>query len=355
MIRSDTMRIALVAPVAQPIPPPRSGSVETITALLADGLVARGHHVTLFATGNSATAAELHTIFERGYHEDLSIWPWELCELLNLAEAVKQADSFDVIHHQAEYSPIALAYDQISPTPVVQTIHHTPSSQEIALWAKHRKIPFIAISAFQASHLSDLNVVGIVHHALNLSKFQFNATPHDYLLFLGRFTEGKGVLESIDVARRTGNRLVLAAAANDYYRNVVAPLVDENKICYAGEVDHQGKVELLRNAKALIYPIQSPEPFGLVLTEAMACGTPIAALNRGAVHEIVDDGISGGIFTTVDALVTGLSTVLTLDRRRVRSFAEDRFGGDRMVDAHIEVYRRITQSELKRPSSKQTA
>jgi len=349
------MRIALVAPVAQPLPPPRSGSVETVTGLLADGLVARGHHVTLFATKNSATTAQLHTIFERGYHEDLSIWPWELCELFNLAEAVKRSDSFDVIHHQAEYSPIALAYDQISPTPLVQTVHHTPSSQEIALWAKHRQIPFVAISAFQASHLSDLNVVGIVHHALNLSHFQFNAKPQDYLLFLGRFTEGKGVLQAIHIARRTGHRLVLAAAENDYYRNIVAPLVDENQICYAGEVDHQGKVKLLGNAKALIYPIQSPEPFGLVLAEAMACGTPIAALNRGAVSEIVDDGISGMIFTTIDALVAGLPTVLTLDRHRVRNLAEERFGVDRMVDAHIEVYRRIAQSGLEHPNSKQTA
>ena len=353
--RFETMRIALVAPVAQPLPPPRSGSVETITALLADGLVARGHHVTLFATKNSATTAQLHAIFERGYHEDLSIWPWELCELFNLSEAIERASSFDVIHHQAEYSPIALAYHQISPTPVVQTVHHTPSTQEIALWKKHRHMPFIAISAFQASHLSDLNVVGIVHHALNLSQFKFNAKPQDYLLFLGRFTEGKGALQAIDVARRTGHRLVLAAAENDYYRDVVAPLVDGNKICYAGEVDHQGKIKLLGNAKALIYPIQSPEPFGLVLAEAMACGTPIAALNRGAVREIVDDGISGMLFTTIDALVAGLPTVLTLDRHRVRSLAEDRFGVDRMVDAHVDVYRRITQSDMKHPNPKQTA
>ena len=162
-------------------------------------------------------------------------------------------------------------------------------------------------------------------------------------------------MQAIDVARRTDHRLVLAAAENDYYRDIVAPLVDGNQICYAGEVDHQGKIKLLGNAKALIYPIQSPEPFGLVLAEAMACGTPIAALNRGAVREIVDDGISGMLFTTIDALVAGLPTVLTLDRRRVRSLAEDRFGVDRMVDAHVDVYRRITQSDMKHPNPKQTA
>ena len=288
---SPPLRIALVGPVAQPVPPPRSGSIETVTALLANGLVARGHEVTLFATGDSVTDARLHALFPRGYNEDPSLWPWELCELLNLAAAVERADGFDLIHYQAEYAPIALAYDRISPAPVLQTVHHAPTAPEVALWAHYRDAPFVAISGTQARLMTGLNVVATIHHALDLEAFPFCQEGSGYLLFLGRFTEGKGVLAAIEVARRTGRRLVLAAPENAYYRETVAPRVDGQQIVYAGEVGPGEKVALLGGADALLYPIQTAEPFGLVLAEAMACGTPIAALNLGAVPEIVDDGV----------------------------------------------------------------
>ena len=252
----DCVRVALVAPVAQRIPPRRSGSIETVTALLADGLVARGHEVTLFATGSSVTTAALHAVFPRGYNEDPAIWPWELCELFNLAAAVECDGRFDVIHYQAEYSPIALAFDRLSPTPIVQTLHHAPTTPEIALWARYPDAPFVAVSAAQARLLSGLNVVATVHHALNTHAFAFQPDPDDYLLFLGRFTEGKGVLAAIDIARRTDSRLILAAAENEYYRDVVASLVDERQIIYAGEVGHADKVALLGGARALVYPVQ---------------------------------------------------------------------------------------------------
>ena len=355
MSHSDPMRIALVAPVAQRVPPIRAGSIETVTALLADGLVARGHAVTLFATGTSATKATLHAIFAQGYNEDVALWPWELCELFNLAAAVERAECFDVIHYQAEYSPLSLAYDRISPTPVLQTLHHTPSAQEVALWTRYPDAPFVAVSAAQTGQLPGLNVVATIHHALDLATFDFRAEAGDYLLFLGRFTEGKGVLQAIDVAQRTGYRLILAAPENEYYRDVVAPLVDQRLIVYAGEVDHRDKVKLLGGARALVYPIQSPEPFGLVLTEAMACGTPVVALDCGAVREIVDDGVTGGVFESVDALVASLPSVLTLDRARIRARAAERFGVDRMVNAYVDVYRQLAQRDTVHRRSERTA
>ena len=336
--RVKPMRIAVVGPVAQSIPPTRSGSVETVTALLTDGLVARGHDVTLFATGSSTTTARLHATFSLGYHDDTSLWPWELCELLNLAAAVERAAEFDVIHYQAEYAAISLAFTRLSPTPVLLTLHHAPTPPEVALWSRYPEAPFVAISAAQERQLAGLNVVGTIHHGVDTGTFVFHPQPDDYLVFLGRFTEGKGVLQAIDVARRTGLRLVLAAAANDYYQNVVAPMVDGQNVVYAGEVDLAAKVTLLGGARALLYPVQSSEPFGLVILEAMACGTPVAALRRGAVGEIVDDGITGGIFDSLDALVDGLPPVLSLDRSRVRSRAVERFGPDRMVEAYVEAY-----------------
>jgi glycosyltransferase involved in cell wall biosynthesis len=327
-----------VGPVATAIPPPRSSSVELVTSILTEGLVARGHDVTLFATGTSRTSGRLHATFARGYADDTSLWPWEMAELFNLAAAIERADDFDVIHYQAMYSPIALAFSRLSRTVVVQTLHHSPSDVEVALWSRYPDAPFIAISREQARRLTGLTVAGVVYHAIDTDSFAFRANPDDYLVFLGRFTEGKGVLEAIDVARRAGMRLILAAAENDYYREVVAPHVDGERIIYAGEVDHPGKVALLGGARALVYPVQAGEPFGLVLTEAMACGTPVAALDRGAVGEVVDTGVTGGVFADVEQMVAGLPRVLALDRARVRRTAVDRFGVARMVDGYLDVY-----------------
>jgi glycosyltransferase involved in cell wall biosynthesis len=348
----EPMRIAVVGPVAQAIPPPRSGSVETVTALLTDGLVARGHEVTLFATGSSTTTARLHASFPLGYHEDTSLWPWELCELFNLAAAVERAAEFDVIHYQAEYAPMSLAFTRLSPTPVLLTLHHAPTTPELALWSRYPGAPFVAISAAQKQLLAGFNVVGTIHHAVDTDTFVLHPEPEDYLVFLGRFTEGKGVLQAIDIARRAGMRLVLAAAENDYFANVIAPMVDGLRVVYAGEVDLAEKVTLLGGARALLYPVQASEPFGLVMAEAMACGTPVAALRYGAVDELVDDDVTGGIFDSLDALVDGLPRVLALDRSVVRGRAVERFGPDRMVAAHVQVYSRLV---MERQRAERTA
>jgi glycosyltransferase involved in cell wall biosynthesis len=335
------VRVALVAPVAQSVPPPRSGSIESATALLADGLVARGHEVTLFATAGSRTRAVLHATFARGYNEDTSLWPWELCELLNLAAAVERAAAFDLIHHQVRYFPMALAFTRVSRIPIVQTLHHAPTVPEIALWSRYPEAPYVAVSEAQARLLAGVRVVATIRHAVDTAAFPYRAVPDDYLLFLGRFTAGKGVLQAIDVARRTGLRLILAAAENDYYRDAVAPLVDGRQIVYAGEVGHEAKAALLGGAAALLYPLQTAEPFGLVSIEAAACGTPVAALDRGAVREIVEDGITGGVFDSLDGLVSGLPRVMALDRSVIRARAVTRFGVDRMVDAYVRAYSQV--------------
>jgi glycosyltransferase involved in cell wall biosynthesis len=344
------LKIAQVAPVATTVPPPRSGSIETLTAILADGLVDRGHDVTLFATEGSRTKARLHAIIPRGYNEDAELWPWEQAELFNIAAAVERADDFDVIHCQAEYYPMSLAFVRLTPTPVLQTLHHLPAPVEVARWGRYAEAPFTAVSAAQARVLSPLNIVGTVHHAIDVNSFAFQPDPDDYLLFLGRFMPGKGVLQAIEIARRAGMRLVLAAARNEYFDGAIAPLVDGRQVVYAGELEPAAKVALLGGARALLYPIQAPEAFGLVLAEAQACGTPVAALNVGAVPEVVADGVGGCVFDSLDALVAGLSRVLALDRARVRANAEDRFGIARMVDGYIHVYERLVAARRFRAS-----
>jgi glycosyltransferase involved in cell wall biosynthesis len=269
------------------------------------------------------------------------MWPWELYEMLNLAAAVERARDFDLIHYEAASYPMSLAFTRLSPTPIVQTLHHAPTPAEVGLWARYPEAPFVAISQEQARLLSGLNVVGTVLHGIDTDNFTFRETPEDYLLFLGRFTAGKGVLQAIEIARRVGMRLMLVAADDQYYRDQIAPHVDGTRIIYHGEADYATKVKLYGGARALLYPIQAPEPFGLVLAEAMACGTPVAALDRGAVREIVDDDVTGFVFRDLEQLVDELPRVFGLDRRRVRARAVARFGVQRMVDEYLAVYRRI--------------
>ena len=338
------MRIAHIAPVATTIPPPKSGSVETMTSLLTEGLVARGHDVTLFATGDSTTKATLHAIYPHGYWHDEHMWPWELYEMLNLAAAVERAADFDIIHYEAAYYPMSLAFAKLSPTPIVQTLHHSPSAAEIKLWSRYPDAPFVAISEEQARLLAGLNVVGTVLHGIDTDNFVFRDQPEDYLLFLGRFTEGKGVLQAIEIARRVGMRLVLAAAEDQYYRDAIAPHVDGIRIVYHGEADFAAKVKLYGGARALLYPIQAREPFGLVLAEAMACGTPVAALDRGAVREVVDQGVTGMVFDDLEQMVNDLPRVFSLDRRRVHERAVARFGAARMVEEYVAVYSRLVEA-----------
>ena len=342
------MRIAHIAPVATTIPPPKSGSVETMTSLLTEGLVARGLDVTLFATGDSKTKATLHAIYPHGYWHDEHMWPWELYEMLNLAAAVERAADFDIIHYEAAYYPMSLAFGRLSPTPIVQTLHHSPSAAEIHLWSRYPEAPFVAISEEQARLLSGLTVVGTVLHGIDTDNFVFRDKPEDYLLFLGRFTDGKGVLQAIEIAKRAGLRLILAAAEDEYYRERVAPHVDGRHVVYYGEADFPAKVKLYGGARALLYPIQAREPFGLVLAEAMACGTPVAALDRGAVREVVDHGVTGMVFDDLEQMVNELPRVFGLDRRRVRERAVARFGAARMVDEYLSVYSRLVEAHCAR-------
>ena len=342
------MKVAHVAPVATTIPPPKSGSVETMTSLLTEGLVARGVDVTLFATGDSRTKATLHATYPHGYWHDEHMWPWEMYEMLNLAAAVERAAEFDIIHYEAAYYPMSHAFTRLSSTPIVQTLHHSPSAAEVELWTRYPEAPFVAISQEQQRLLRGLNVVGTVLHGIDTDNFRFQETADDYLLFLGRFTDGKGPLQAIEIAKRVGMKLILAAAEDDYYRERIAPHVDGRRVIYFGEADFQAKVKLYGGARALLYPIQAREPFGLVLAEAMACGTPVAALDRGAVREVVDEGVTGLIFGDLEEMTRGLPRVFDLDRRRVHERAVARFGTRRMVDEYIGVYTRIVEAQRAR-------
>jgi glycosyltransferase involved in cell wall biosynthesis len=341
------MRIAQVAPVATKIPPPKSRSVELITSLLTEGLVERGHEVTLFATGDSNTKANLRAVFPHGYCLDEKMYPWEFYEMVNLSAACEQAADFDIIHYQAAYYPMSLAFTRLVDTPFIQTVHHYPYPSETNLWKHYPKANFVAVSQCQAKALEGLNCLGVVYHGVETKAFTFNPKPDDYLLFLGRFTPGKGVLEAIEMAKRLGIKLLVAAPESDYFHQAVKQQVDGKLIEYVGEVDQAEKNKLLGGALALLYPVQEAEPFGLVMIEAMACGTPVLARNKGAVTEIVENGVNGYKVETLDEMFEIFPKVLQLDRAKVRASAVERFDVEQMVDGYIKIYEQILQSEKK--------
>jgi glycosyltransferase involved in cell wall biosynthesis len=269
------------------------------------------------------------------------MWPWEHYELTNLAAACERADEFDIIHYQAAFYPMSLSFSRLVKVPMVHTLHHQPFPEQVELWSRYPEANFVAISNYQRAALVGLNCAATIYHGMDMSQFAFSDRPKDYIAFLGRFTAGKGVLQAIEIAKRAGERLLMAAPEDEYYHQFVKQHVDGDQIVYVGELDQAGKVELLCGAKASLYPNQIGEPFGLVLTEAMACGTPVAALSVGAVPEIVINGVSGYAASTLDELVEHLPEVYALPRAAVRQYAEERFSAQAMTDGYEALYQRL--------------
>jgi glycosyltransferase involved in cell wall biosynthesis len=339
------MRIAQIAPVATTIPPPKSGSVELMTSLLTEGLVERGHEVTLFATADSVSRARIHAQFPHGYWHDDEMYPWEFYEMVNLSAACERAAEFDIIHYQAAYYPMSLAFVRLIKTPFLQTVHLQPDESQKRLWRHYPEARFVAISHAQAAAMRDLNVVGTIYHGIETDKFTFRAEPEEYLVFFGRFTPEKGVLEAIEVARRLRMKLLMAAPEDLYYHEAIRRHVDGKTVEYVGEVDHEGRNKLLGGALAMLYPVQAGEPFGLVLAESMACGTPVLALDKGAVTEIVINGLNGFRVNTLDEMVEIFPEILKLSRAAVRADAVARFDTRRMVDDYLKIYEQIVNGE----------
>jgi glycosyltransferase involved in cell wall biosynthesis len=333
------LRIAQIAPVAGPIRPGEGDSIEQLVGLLCEGLARRGHDVTLYATGDSVTSARLRSLRPRGYDEDEDLWDWRFAETMHAASAFAHACEHDVIHaHDLNF---ALPFAGLVDTPVIET-QHVDSSPEVR--AAQRGCPtvhLVAASEHQRALLGDGVDVTVIHHGIDVAEFPFSAVPGDYLLFLGRMLLDKGPLEAIRVADAAGMPIVLAGPLVEGHELDLEAVLDGERVRHVGPVDHATRGALLAGAGALLFPITYPEPFGLVMVEAMACGTPVLATAVGAVPEIVEHGVTGFTAPHWHELAGHVGAALALDRREIRARAERRFDARRMVEDYEELYYRV--------------
>jgi glycosyltransferase involved in cell wall biosynthesis len=340
------LRIALVPPLWAPIAPGTAGGVEYIVYLLAEELVGRGHEVTVFTSADSPTTAALESVFETSMLEAMErgrAWEYEYYETCNLAEALGRGRSFDVIHlHVGAY---AIPLGALSSAPVLHTLHNPVTPDAIWLLHRYPDVPVTAVSRQQIAGIPEERRQGIrvVHNGCDFASFEFGAGPGGYLAFLGRMGPGKSPYDAIRIADEAGLPIVLAGQALDdeertYFAEKIEPQIDGRRVVYLGPVDHRRKVALLKGAAALLFPIQADEAFGMVMIEAMACGTPVIACRRSAVAELVDYGITGFYADRPQDLASLVPAALSLDRRVVRAQAERRFSHRRMADEYLEAY-----------------
>ncbi len=348
------MRIAQVAPPFEAVPPSRYGGTERVISTLTEELVRRGHEVTLFASGDSRTSARLVPTVDRAlWRRDrppLDVTPY--CTL-TLGKVLQRIDDFDVVHSHLDVRGFPLA--RAAGVPVVTTLHGRLDLPDLGPIFEHFvDVPLVSISNAQRLPAPQANWVGTVHHGLDLDEFTPRFQRGEYFVFLGRISPEKGLDSAIRVARRVGIPLKVAARpplANrqdpaarvdwEYYEQVIQPLLADSCVELIGEVGGRDKEELLRNAAALLFPIDWPEPFGLVMIEALACGTPVLALRRGSVPEVLRDGVTGFACSSEDELVRAVERLDEIDRSRCRQEAEQRFSASAMADAYERVYERL--------------
>ena len=334
------LRIAVLAPLAWRTPPRHYGPWEQFASLLTEGLVARGHDVSLFATADSVTSAKLVGTSPRGWSEDDSIDP-KVAECVHIASLFERADEFDIIHNGFDFLP--LTYSDLVDTPVVTTIHGFSSPAIVEVYARYDDTTaYVAISDADRHPL--LHYAATVHHGIDTTSFGLGEAPGDHLLYFGRIHPDKGTADAIEVAHRTGRRLDIAGIIQDdaYFRAEVEPHLDGEHVRFLGPVDAASRARVLGGAHALLHLIDFDEPFGYSVVEAMACGTPVIAYSRGSMPEIVEDGITGFLVTDVADAIAAVSTAARLDRSVIRATAVARFDVAAMVDRYVAVYRAIT-------------
>ena len=336
------MKIAVLSPICWRTPPQHYGPWEQVASNIAEGLVERGHDVTLFATGDSHTRGELRYVCERPYEEDRSLDP-KVWECLHIANLMENAAEFEIIHNNYDFLP--LTYSRLIKTPMITTIHGFSSEKILPVYKYYNNTNhYVSIS--NADRNRDLRYIATVYNGVNVDEFHFRETPDDYLLFFGRIHSDKGTHEAIQIARKSHMKLIISGIIQDreYFEEKVKPYINDEDIVFVGHSGPERRNELLSGAFALLHPISFEEPFGLSVAESMLCGTPVVAFNRGSMPELIVHGKNGFLVETVDEAVESLNEINSIERGFCRSWALGRFNRKKMVSDYIAVYEKILGS-----------
>jgi glycosyltransferase involved in cell wall biosynthesis len=344
------MRIAQIAPQWECVPPPGYGGIELVVSHLTDELVKRGHQVSLFASGDSQTLADLKSVVPHALRTDSSIQEPVVYELLQLELLTEIAQEFDLIHFHTGLIPLPFA--QLLKTPVVHTLHGRFTPDNCKIFERYRNLSYISISNAQRQGAPQLNYVSTVYNGIKIEDHIFQSQPQDppYLAFLGRISPEKGPENAIAIARATGLPLKIAGKIDkvdrEFYEQQIAPQIDGKQIEFLGELGHQAKTKLLANASVTLFAIAWLEPFGLVMIESMCTGTPVVAINMGSVPEVIAHQKTGWICSSLEEAIAAVPKAMKLDRQQCRQHVEQFFSVARMVDAYEATYRQAIQEKV---------
>jgi glycosyltransferase involved in cell wall biosynthesis len=344
------MRIAQVAPLYESVPPKLYGGTERVVSWLTEELVSQGHEVTLFASGDSLTTARLIPVCPEALRLNSQCVDQLAHHIYLLERVLHEKDEFDLIHFHIDYLHFPLSRSQAIPQ--VTTLHGRLDIPDlIPLYREFSEMPVISISDSQRGPIPWANWQGTVHHGLPEDSFTPSFQPGEYLAFLGRVSPEKGLEDAIEIAKRCGMPLKIAAkidrADRDFFEARIKPILDHSLIEFVGEIREPEKNEFLNKAKALLFPINWEEPFGIVMIEAMACGVPVIAYTRGSVPEIIDDGISGFLAHDVESAVEAVDRISEINRQICRRRFEERFTARRMAQDYLTIYQDLAKTETK--------
>jgi glycosyltransferase involved in cell wall biosynthesis len=352
------MRIAQIAPLIESVPPRLYGGTERIVSYLTEALVLQGHDVTLFSSGQSITTAKLVACCTQALRLNPSVRDPIPYYMLMLDRVRRMASDFDVLHFHIDQFHFPIFHELASRT--VTTLHGRQDLPDLKqLYRGFPDMPLVSISDAQRRPIPDVNFAGTVHHGLPTDLL--TPTLHargGYLAFLGRISPEKRVDRAIEIARAVGLPLKIAAKVDrvdqEYFKTEIEPLLNQPGIEFIGEIDDRRKSDFLGDARALLFPIDWPEPFGLAMIEAMACGTPVLAFRNGSVAEVIDEGLTGHIVDTMDEAIAMLGRVLAIDRGRVRQRFEERFSAIRMAQDYVAIYERLIGEPARQPEQRAT-
>jgi glycosyltransferase involved in cell wall biosynthesis len=348
------MKIAQVAPLYESVPPQCYGGTERVVSYLTEELVRQGHEVTLFASGDSVTRAHLVAACPHALRLDEQCMDQLAHHIVLLEHVFRQAQEFDLIHFHIDYLHFPLSVRNA--TPNITTLHGRLDIPDLVpLYRTFPNQPVVSISDDHRTPLPWLNWQGTVYHGLPEDLHTFHASPGEYLAFLGRISPEKGVEQAITIAEQAGMPLKIAAKIDphdrQYFETVVQPLLDHPLVEYTGEMGTEEKDAFLGQAYALLFPINWPEPFGLVMIEALACGTPVIAFRHGSVPEVLEDGVTGWIVEGVEEAVQAVGRISSLNRQRCRQVFEERFSARRMTQDYLRIYQRLLEKDTQRSAA----